>query len=291
MISAMALTSCKGHVEPPKIIGDYPEIAASADNKIVIAVQFSTAPCNDVVFAGSHDGWYGTNGEDVAKMAKFKPVGTIDGVAWDGWYYVEVDTLNAGRDQTGACGDYRVVLEGKPVQLTSDGRFDWANQIGCTKAGDCEVSGITVKSGSVNIIPGYPGECDIHITSTAQVAIIFSQWKSSPCVTKNAAGSATFTATLADGLTLPAGAVISIGGSFGENANAWEAGVYVLTGTGTNPYTGTFGVPAEFSYKYILTVDDVNYWEDRANREMPVSLQAVDVIDAFQAYPPAPPAE
>ena len=286
VIGAMCV-SCGTKPEPPKPQGDYPELTASEEGKIVIAVKFAVTPCNDVVFAGSYNGWYGTGaGDDVTQMAKFAPV-VIEGESWPGWYYVEVNAVDVGRDQEGDCGTYHVVVEGKPVQLTDDGKFDWAYQIGCKKEGDCEVSGVTVKTGDVTVVPGYPGECDIHITSTDYVAIIFSQWKSDPCVPKNEAGTATFNVTVP--ASTPLDAYVSIAGNF--DVDAWSPGVYVMTNNGNRTYTFTMDVPAECLYKYIVSADNVlwdwAYNEDfeGGNREMPASLIANDVVDSWASEP------
>ena len=66
--------------------------------QLCVCVYFEEEVCNDIVFAGSYNGWNTT----VAEMAKFAP---LEG--FEGWYYVAVT-------------DESETIEGKPVQLKKD---------------------------------------------------------------------------------------------------------------------------------------------------------------------------
>ena len=111
--------------------------------QLCVCVSFAEEVCNDIVFAGSYNGW----NTDPANMAKFAP---LEG--FEGWYYVAVD-------------DDSESIEGKPVQLKKDGSFSWDYQ-----GGDAEAWAII--AGTVNIVPGYSGECDLKGYSTAEPVIL-----------------------------------------------------------------------------------------------------------------------
>ena len=124
--------------------------------QLCVCIEFLEEVCNDIVFAGSYNGW----NTDPANMEKFSP---LDG--FDGWYYVAVTDASES-------------IEGKPVQLQKDGTFSWDYQ-----GGDAEA--YTVHAGTVNIVPGYAGECDLKGYSTAEPVIMtcaYFKEHNSPCV-------------------------------------------------------------------------------------------------------------
>lgn len=116
--------------------------------QLCVCVYFEAEVCNDVVFAGSYNGW---NTGDPAAMAKFAP---LEG--FEGWYYVAVT-------------DESETIEGKPVQLNADGSFAWENQTG-------DVDSWEVVAGTVNIEPGYEGESNLKGYSTAEPVILISKY-------------------------------------------------------------------------------------------------------------------
>lgn len=123
--------------------------------QLCVCVYFEEEVCNDIVFAGSYNGWNTT----VAEMAKFAP---LEG--FEGWYYVAVTDASES-------------IEGKPVQLKGDGGFDWMYQTG-------DVASWTVVAGTVNITPGYDGEADLKGYSTAEPVILISAYfklHNTPC--------------------------------------------------------------------------------------------------------------
>lgn len=123
--------------------------------QLCVCVYFEEEVCNDIVFAGSYNGWNTT----VAEMAKFAP---LEG--FEGWYYVAVT-------------DASEEIQGKPVQLKGDGSFDWMYQTG-------DVASWTVVAGTVNITPGYDGEADLKGYSTAEPVILISAYfklHNTPC--------------------------------------------------------------------------------------------------------------
>ena len=124
--------------------------------QLCVCVYFEEEVCNDIVFAGSYNGWDTGN---PAAMAKFAP---LDG--FEGWYYVAVT-------------DESESIEGKPVQLTGDGSFSWDYQTG-------DPASWTIVSGTVNISAGYEGEADLKGYSTAEPVILISAYfknHNTPC--------------------------------------------------------------------------------------------------------------
>lgn len=125
--------------------------------QLCVCVYFEEEVCNDVVFAGSYNGW---NTGDPAAMAKFAP---LEG--FEGWYYVAVT-------------DESEEIQGKPVQLKKDGSFSWDYQTG-------DVASWEKVAGTVNIEEGYEGESNLKGYSTAEPVILISAYfknHNSPCV-------------------------------------------------------------------------------------------------------------
>ncbi len=243
-IVAVGMVSCGDDNEgKPDFTADYPELAP-VNGKIVISAYFGEAPCNKVVFAGSYNGWKGTNaGDDVNELVEFKPVGTVDGKDWVGWYKVEIDTTGASAEKEGT----KYLLAGKPVQLKADGSFSWDHQIGYQSA-----TNVVVKSGDVGVFAGYSNECDVYYNSPV-ASITFAQWKKNPCavVVKH---NYTFSVTVPTGT--PDTAKVSIVGGF-EAAGLpnWtpDAASMVLTKGGDGKYSITLNqVPEGTEYKYVL---------------------------------------
>lgn len=137
-------------------LADYEE-----DGSFVACVHFAGAVCNDIVFAGSYNGW----ATDPTSMVKFD---ALEG--FDGWYVavVPVTVTEEGVEAN----------DGKPVQLADDGSFSWDYQTG-------DVDSWEIVSGTVEIVPGYSGESDLKNWSSAEPVILKSlYWKNnqSPCV-------------------------------------------------------------------------------------------------------------
>ena len=125
--------------------------------QLCVCVYFEEEVCNDIVFIGSYNGWDSSN---PSAMAKFTP---LEG--FEGWYWVAVTDASES-------------IEGKPVQLKKDGSFSWDYQ-----GGDADAW--TLISGTVNIVPGYSGECDLKGYSTAEPVILTCAYfknHNSPCV-------------------------------------------------------------------------------------------------------------
>ena len=126
------------------------------EGQLCVAVYFEEEVCNDVVFAGSYNGWATTP----ADMAKFE---AVDG--FEGWWVVAVT-------------DESEDIQGKPVQLQSDGSFSWSYQTG-------DADSWTLVSGTVTIEAGYSGEANLKGYSTAEPVVLVSAYfkeHNSPCV-------------------------------------------------------------------------------------------------------------
>ena len=129
--------------------------AYKAEGANVVVAFYTTAPiCNPIVFTGSYCGW----STDPTALVKFE---SVEG--FENWY---VTSFTDASD----------TIQGKPVQLKSDGSFSWDYQLG----DDAEVV-----RGTLTIAPGYSGEVNLKGYGTdAPVVIAFGKWKNdnNPCV-------------------------------------------------------------------------------------------------------------
>ena len=130
--------------------------AYKAEGANVVVAFYTTAPiCNDIVFIGSYNGW---NSSDPTQLIKFEEVENFAG-----WY---VASFNDASES----------IEGKPVQLKSDGTFSWDYQLGD--------DAVAVR-GTLTIETGYAGEVNLKGYGTdAPVVFAFGKWKNdnNPCV-------------------------------------------------------------------------------------------------------------
>lgn len=173
-VAAVALVGCEPKQDDPivpepgdtTVVVAAPTAADLADyeeeGNFVACVHFAGAVCNDIVFAGSYNGW----ATDPASMVKFEE---LEG--FEGWYVAVVPvTVN---EETGEEAN-----DGKPAQLASDGSFSWDFQTG-------DVDSWELVSGTVDIVAGYSGESDLKNWNSAEPVILKSlYWKNnqSPCV-------------------------------------------------------------------------------------------------------------
>ncbi len=129
--------------------------AYKAEGANVVVAFYTTAPiCNPIVFTGSYCGW----STDPTALVKFE---SVEG--FENWY---VTSFTDASDS----------IQGKPVQLKSDGSFSWDYQLG----DDAEVV-----RGTLTIEKGYAGEVNLKGYGTdAPVVFAFGKWKNdnNPCV-------------------------------------------------------------------------------------------------------------
>ena len=230
------------------------------EGQLCVAVYFEGEICNDIVFIGTYNSW---NDQDVTTMTKFEPV-----EGFEGWWVVAVT-------------DESEDIQGKPVQLKSDGTFSWDYQ-----AGDQW----TIVSGTVTIEPGYSGEANLKAyDKSAPVVLISGGWKlgNNPCV---AAVKHTYTVNLKAPICADeAGNYFSpaIIGDF----NGWGEGVAMELNEETLVYSYTFEDEEKhaFKFKALGDTDWTNQiqiqvkneetgemeWQDNGN----ITLGETEVID------------
>ena len=156
---ACALFACVAAFATVEVPANVPDDATLNDYKaeganVVVAFYTTAQICNDVVFTGSYCSW----STDPTALVKFEPVDNFAG-----WY---VTSFTDASD----------TIQGKPVQLKSDGSFSWDYQLG----DDAEVV-----RGTLTIEPGFSGEVNLKGYGTdAPVVIAFGKWKNdnNPCV-------------------------------------------------------------------------------------------------------------
>ena len=129
--------------------------AYKAEGANVVVAFYTTAQiCNDVVFTGSYCSW----STDPTALVKFE---SVEG--FENWY---VTSFTDASD----------TIQGKPVQLKSDGSFSWDYQLG---------DDAKVVRGTLTIEKGYAGEVNLKGYGTdAPVVFAFGKWKNdnNPCV-------------------------------------------------------------------------------------------------------------
>ena len=232
--------------------------AYKAEGANVVVAFYTTAPiCNDIVFIGSYNGW---NSSDPTQLIKFEPVENFAG-----WYVTSFTDASES-------------IEGKPVQLKSDGTFSWDYQLG-----DDAVS----VRGTLTIEPGYSGEVNLKGYGTdAPVVFAFGKWKNdnNPCV---AAEKHNYTVILnAPYCADEAGTYFdpAIIGDF----NGWSEGVamdLILDGENVGKYKYEFEDEVGHAFKFkaatdtdwsnqIQLLDSVGNWYDNPN----ITLGADTVI-------------
>ena len=259
---ACALFACVAAFATVEVPANVPDDATlnayKAEGANVVVAFYTTAPiCNDIVFIGSYNGW---NSSDPTQLIKFEEVENFDG-----WY---VASFNDASES----------IEGKPVQLKSDGTFSWDYQLG-----DDAVS----VRGTLTIEPGYSGEVNLKGYGTdAPVVFAFGKWKNdnNPCV---AAEKHNYTVILnAPFCADEAGTNFdpAIIGDF----NGWSEGVamdLILDGENVGKYKYEFEDEVGHAFKFkaatdtdwsnqIQLLDSVGNWYDNPN----ITLGADTVI-------------
>jgi len=235
-----------------QVLADYYE-----SGQLCVCVYFQGEVCNDIVWVGSYYAEGTSWKTDVDNLAKFEEV---DG--YEGWYVVAVDDASES-------------IEGKPVQLKSDGSFDWSYQTG-------DAESWTLIRGSVNIVAGYAGEANLKGWSTAQPNVLISAyWKNqgSPCVTIPTHDyKIVLDAPLCEGPDKETYAPAIIG-----DFNGWSEGVPMVLNENTLKYEYTIVKGEEGkSYKFKATTDtdwsnqiqgydtETSEWKDLGNSVLPV---------------------
>ena len=178
MLAAVAMVSCDDSKKEPVVpvvpsdstsTETLPEINA-VKGKVVVAVNFATAPCNDVVATGDFvDGAWGAD-----TKVKFEALS-------DGWYTATIEFVDAESYTTpDAYADARAQV--KPIQLQGDGSFSWDGQWygdGDKLVEVVEGVGYYLDYNESN------GESQLILTADALGQVIYVKaygWKVNPCV-------------------------------------------------------------------------------------------------------------
>jgi len=255
MLMSASMFASVDEVPSDAVLADYYEAG-----QLCVCVYFQDTVCNDIVFAGSHNGW------DVSDPSSLPTFEAVDG--YDGWMVVAVT-------------DESEEIQGKPVQLKSDGSFAWDYQTG-------DAESWTLVRGSVNIIAGFSGEADLKGYSTAQpVVLVSAYWKNgnSPCVSKPKHDySIVLDAPLCANPTSGEYYAPAIIGSFNE----WSEGVAMTLNTETMKYEYTLlnaeegtqfkfkaTTDTDWSNQIQLFNDSTSEWYDNPN----ITLDSVTLVE------------
>ena len=183
--------------------------------QLCVAIYFREQVCNDVIFVGTYNNWSTTPTE----CAKFQPL-----VGFDGWYVVAVT-------------DNNTTIEGKPVQLASDGSFSWSYQTG-------DVDSWTLVSGYVSISAGYSGESNLTNYDTSTPVVLISDYfknHNSPC------GDVQHTYTVNLKAPVCGNFTPAIIGDF----NQWATGIAMTYDAATGTYSHSFMGNEGESFKFL----------------------------------------
>lgn len=123
---------------------------------VVLCVHFESEICNDVVIAGSYNGW---SIDDPASMIHMEEL-----AAFPGWYVAEIP--------------FEEGLQAKPMQLKSDGTATWDFQTGDPASWEY------VAGNEMTIEAGYDGEANVSYPAAGAYIYVSKYFKNhkSPCV-------------------------------------------------------------------------------------------------------------
>ncbi len=228
-----------------RIDGNLPYIEPVA-GAFVVAVKFTVPPCNDVVWAGNYQN---KNGEetywDASRFEKMQP---IEG--WEGWYQVTLKTV-----------EYNGLAQamGKPVQLKSDGTFNW----------DCQLARYSLEllHGECTLLDENGGQIRVDLINGLSSPVVYFEagdWQRDPC-NVIPAGTGTFTVKLANSCPrVPLSAHVIFTGNFYEKS--WGDSDRVMTKVNDSTWTWTGDYPEDFQSKAIcVTADGLQHWAEGDN--------------------------
>lgn len=258
-------------VDPPVEKEEAPAIAAPAAGKVIVAVRVPEGTCNGIVAIGAGSPDFATDW----KLTSVVPFVKVSGT--ETWYSV---TLTYAADMA-----VKVIA----VPQAGQSSLDWGTQWGMNKEG--EEPNVLLMGETTATLDNSENGGEVKMLNCPDGGVVYVDivaWKSAPCVAKNAAGTATFKVTVP--ATTPANASVSVAGSWGANGDPefWTPGAVVMTNNNDGTYSLTKDVPASFQYKYVVSADGTTWaWANQFETqfEMPVSLNAVDVVSAWAADP------
>ena len=281
LATAVAFVSCKEEPKPPvidddggdeELLGDMPSVSEPGAGKITLVLHVPDGTCNGIVAVGQ-------NGTD---ELTWDPSGTdFDLVAdKENWYQV---TLTYAAD-----------MAVKVIAKTQSGEVSWNTQWGMNTVDEDGApleTNVVMLGGEGCVIDNRENGGEVKLTTFVDNSVTYinvKAWKSAPCIERNAAGTATFKVTVP--ATTPDTAVVSIAGNWGVDGDPeyWAPGAVLMTREADGTYSLTKEVPASFQYKYIVSADGTTWdWAYECSKQfdMPVSLQANDVVEAWKEEP------
>ena len=164
--AAVAITVTPGGVTPQPTDAPTPEILANnydIENSIVLCVFFESEICQDVVIAGSYNGWATADPAEMIHMEALE--------GFEGWYVAEIPfDAEAEAEKEGS-------NQAKPVQL-QDGGFLWDFQTGDPDSWEY------VAGKEATIVNGYDGEANVSYPEAGAYIYVSKYFKNhkSPCV-------------------------------------------------------------------------------------------------------------
>jgi hypothetical protein len=269
VMGALVLVACEK--KGPAIVeaepSDFPEIMptlnAPSKDSVTIAVYVPSNTCNGLVLVGAGVGPNGT--DDWGPGDKKNPFKQVDPELANGedrWYSITI----AFNDALGV----------KAIALTKDGVADWATQWGKNTDDDENVvllQGLATIDNSEN-----DGEVKLKPTEAGSIVFVgIKAWKAAPCVERNKAGKALFTAKVED--SFPAEAILGVVGKINADQNWNNDNPLLLTKGEGNVWTLEAEVFDACEYKYRASLDGGANWiwpNEGDNIQMVLDLNPVD---------------
>lgn len=141
-------------------VADLKDLGYDLENDLVVAMRFlEGAPvCNDIVFVGNYNDWDVSEPDQLPRFEKLQ--------GFDGWYVCSLPYWQ-----------HDAVAQGKPVQLLSDGKFNWEYQ-----AGDAD-AWIHRGGNQAWLESWYVGEVNVYYEQPGAYIYDIAYWKNhnTPC--------------------------------------------------------------------------------------------------------------
>lgn len=274
VMGALVLASCEkkneggAAVDPAPAPGEdepevvFPEIMPAIDapgaGSVTIAIYVPSNTCKGAVLVGAGLGEAGA--DDWNPGAKNNPFVELAGEPR--WYTITVP--------------YAANIGAKVIALTADEKADWATQWGKNVEG--EEPNVVILSGTGSL-DNSENDGEVKLLGLADGEVVFvgiKEWKAAPCVERNKAGKALFTANV--GENFPADAILGVVGKINDEQN-WnnDTPLLLVKGEG-NVWTLEADVFDACEYKYRASLDGgaTWIWSEGDNIQMVLDLKPVD---------------
>lgn len=279
---SMVFASCNNEGKNPPVVDpgddstevvleDMPLLDTPEAGYVTIAVRAPQGTCNGMIAVGAAINEDGS--DDWEPGDKKHPFTLVEGT--ETWYQI---TLKANPGMTV-----------KVIAVSEQGVADWITQWGMNKEGEDPNVELLGTPGCA--IDNTENGGEVKLTTFVDASLTYvdvKAWKSEPCTPKNEAGTATWVVKVP--ATTPETAVVSVVGGWGVEGDAeyWTPGAVVMERQSDGTYTLTKEVPAAFQYKYVVSADGTTWdwaYENGVQFDMPVSLKAEDVVEAWKSEP------